>query len=644
MNIIKSPQYINPAYNPVIYQFGSTYSSVLYFDINVNDIDSSSLILSDKAYVTPVNPTGSDYNISDVARDVVRWDINNYNTLSAPLSLSVRELGLDVSEVGLIGLTTSQLSATQSITPFLVWNAKLNRLDYNRFNYREWIVLSDSTNVNFLTDKPDYFKVNDFSREYLYFNKDYSQSLKWRITTLNNTGGVITSATFSITDSSYSMRLDVSPKVLNYNLSNILNGSSFYKIELLNTAGTPISDAKYFRYVDAKCNLEIVNVLWENNLGGIDSYQFQSPLEERDVERITIRKNEFYYDSNLNYVDERDDIFNQRTKVVSSNLKSRYKLWTAPLSDLENEWIAGLLDSRNVWIELNDGRLYPVTLAETNYTINIKKYVRNEYIQSQWTFEITEDYINKSDLLASDVVTTSTTTTTTTLFCPITTGFTASATHSSINASWSTMGGAVVSYEVTIIRGDTPGVELPGYPISTTASSYSFTGLASDTDYYIYVRSVCGVNTSSYSELLVRTTTDGGATTTTTSTTTTTTTTAGGLSAVVYASLKSPGGYGIGVSYRINGGAWNDLSGGLFPNTCGTETYVGAVTGINSGDIISIAMRDIGNHNDLLFACYPGSSACSESLSYCGRDVPFEDVITSNMIYYIAGASTETPC
>ena len=75
----------------------------------MNDIDSSSLILSDKAYVTPVNPTGSDYNISDVARDVVRWDINNYNTLSAPLSLSVRELGLDISEVGLIGLTTSQL-------------------------------------------------------------------------------------------------------------------------------------------------------------------------------------------------------------------------------------------------------------------------------------------------------------------------------------------------------------------------------------------------------------------------------------------------------------------------------------------------------------------------------------------------------
>ena len=69
---------------------------------------------------------------------------------------------------------------------------------------------------------------------------------------------------------------------------------------------------------------------------------------------------------------------------------------------------------------------------------------------------------NKSDLLASDVVTTSTTTTTTTQFCPITTGFTASATHSSINASWSTMGGAVVSYEVTIIRGDTPVIELKG--------------------------------------------------------------------------------------------------------------------------------------------------------------------------------------
>ena len=77
------------------------------------------MLLIQKSLKAPVNPTGSEYNISDVARDVVRWDINNYNTLSAPLSLSVRELGLDVSEVGLIGLTTSQLSATQSITPSL---------------------------------------------------------------------------------------------------------------------------------------------------------------------------------------------------------------------------------------------------------------------------------------------------------------------------------------------------------------------------------------------------------------------------------------------------------------------------------------------------------------------------------------------
>ena len=108
--------------------------------------------------------------------------------------------------------------------------------------------------------------------------------------------------------------------------------------------------------------------------------------------------------------------------------------------------------------------------------------------------------------------------------CPITTGFTASASHNSISASWNNMSSPVVSYQVTIVRADTPGVELGGYPVSTTASSYIYTGLDSNTGYYIYVKSICTGNTSSYSELLINTT--AAPTTTTTSTTTTTTTVA----------------------------------------------------------------------------------------------------------------------
>ena len=110
--------------------------------------------------------------------------------------------------------------------------------------------------------------------------------------------------------------------------------------------------------------------------------------------------------------------------------------------------------------------------------------------------------------------------------CPITTGFTASSSYNSISASWNNMSSPVVSYQLTIVRADTPGVELGGYPVSTTASSYIFTSLDSTTGYYIYVKSICTGNTSSYSELYLETTAAPTTTTTTTSTTTTTTTAA----------------------------------------------------------------------------------------------------------------------
>lgn len=138
MNVNKSPLSLTPAYNPVIYQFGSTYSEALFFDVTIYDSTSNAVIVQDRTYITPVAPTQSSYNLSDVARNLVKWQIVNNTVILQPITESVREIYLEVEEWGMVGLTMSQLSATQSLTDFRVWNGQLNRVAFSNYSTSQY--------------------------------------------------------------------------------------------------------------------------------------------------------------------------------------------------------------------------------------------------------------------------------------------------------------------------------------------------------------------------------------------------------------------------------------------------------------------------------------------------------------------------
>ena len=532
MSIIKQPQSWTTSENPVIFQFGSTFSGVLFFDINVKDYDTSSLIINDKSYVTPINPTSSFYNIADITKDLVRWEIVNSNIISEPIELTTREVQLEVAQIALVNNVLNVVGATQTSDPFTIFRGKLNRVEFTNFDYNQW-VLSGTQSGRFLTDKPNYYKVNDANREYLYFLKENSYQPYWVISALSATGSVTGVVEQQITDNVRAIRLDVSPKVIKLQYPSLLTGDCNYKVEIKDGVGTAsgvvIAGPQYYSYeAGTPCNIELVNVLWENNLGGIDSYQFVNPIETRDVTRTYLRKNSYQFNETGDYLDIADDIFNQQERIINSVLETKWKMWTKPLTDDENNWLAGLLNSRNVWIEVESGRIYPVSLVETSYTINQNKY-QNELVQSEWTFKIMDDLLKTENLIAGTQATTTTSTTTTTTtqpVCPIITGLTYSAGTSSITADWDDSSSPVDSYQVSLIEAQTPGVTVSGYPQGVTASNFTFTGLNSGTDYYIYVSSVCSFGNSSWTEGFIQT--SGTPPPTTTSTTTTTTTTSGG--------------------------------------------------------------------------------------------------------------------
>jgi hypothetical protein len=216
-----------------------------------------------------------------------------------------------------------------------------------------------------------------------------------------------------------------------------------------------ISEKKIYQYESGyPCGIDIVNVLWENDLGGIDSYQFINPVETRDVERVNQQKNQYRYFGG-DYTDIQKNVYNQTDRIVDSNLNSTYKMWTKPLTDDENNWISGLLHTKNIFIELVNRRIYPVNLVETSYVIERGKFNVTAPIQSEWSLKVNRDYINAETIIGDkdSVVPTTSTTTTTTTSAPTTTTSTTTTTTTgptttttSTTTTTTTQGGLTYSF------------------------------------------------------------------------------------------------------------------------------------------------------------------------------------------------------
>lgn len=467
----KGPQFYTPAYNPVLFLISSTYSQVLYFNIQVKDVDTNTRVINDRAYVSPITPFSAHYNISDIARDLVTWQINNDGRLFNPVQSSVRELQLLVSDYGVVGNTMSQLGATHTSSTFFVWNGDLPRHKFTDFDYLDYVLTNSTTSsdpIKFLTTKPNYSYVNNYSRDFLYYLKRENVEAHYvQYRELTATMSLLRTWTYEIISYTQSMmRLDVSPKALRYWWDNdnpdvpptFLTPATYYSVHLENSAGATVSEVKYFKYEpEPDCGLDIVNILWQNSLGGIDSYQFIQPVQTRNVERFNIVRNPYQYDASGYYADNYNNIYHDRERVIHNNPSSEWKMWTRVMTDAENNWIAGILTAKNWWIELKNGRVYPCQLVESTYTINKQSYQLSERLQSQFTFRVLDEFIEDGQIYAGmvSIPTTTSTTTTTTTIATTTTTTTSTSTSTSTTTETTTV---VTYYEFAGCgRGNTTG-------------------------------------------------------------------------------------------------------------------------------------------------------------------------------------------
>lgn len=475
ITIVKRPEQYTPAGNPVIWQIQSNNNNLVYFEVNVLEPTASgATILNQNIFPTPEFPTGSYINLSKILDSTVRGELNPSTDLVKPITKSIRDYRLAITEMVATGgtITTGDTYNNTSEINY-VWEAELTRDKFRTFNDDQYVINIGHT-ATFLTNKPDYVEVNDSSVEYLYFlqntsgttvtytnpyNVSFSYSndngttrtvtisfanipsgivtLVWYYRQVGtttwygaNAGGVtspkimsvpsgvvleykcdmytasggfvplntiytshldITVTTYDAINVVYSTydannnlidtytvsltgdtdrmyRADVSPSAVQragLSLTNIV----YYTVSIVDDNGDPLTDVRTYVYKPTECGKEYVNICFLNSLGGVDGAQFHSPVETHNFNKFQVKQNTLGLDSNSQYGDNSDGIFNPSEVTINNTVASQIRVTSEPLSDADAYWLIELFKTKQAWVKLSSGMFAPIELQNPNYQV-----------------------------------------------------------------------------------------------------------------------------------------------------------------------------------------------------------------------------------------------------------------------------------
>ena len=193
------------------------------------------------------------------------------------------------------------------------------------------------------------------------------------------------------------LRIQTSPKKLTAAGVTGLTINNSYQVFIEDMNGNRLTEIRNYKIKDVECNVEYVNICWLNSLGGIDAYQFINPQFTVNATKQSITR----YNENTEHLQPyiNNGVYNTGTEVYKSVNETRFKVYTQPLSDNASDWLTELVNSRQIWAELSNGQLLPLTLTNTNYTVQHQKYIK-EFNQFNFEFSLDNNYM---PMLSGDV-------------------------------------------------------------------------------------------------------------------------------------------------------------------------------------------------------------------------------------------------
>jgi hypothetical protein len=398
LSILQRPQKFSPSGNKMIWQVESDDSTIVYFKSELIDTDTTTTISQFNIFPTPQTPTGSFIDLSRLVSNVVNWEINNNQSLFvAPMHKTVRGYRLKITEripdttTGLI-VDGDEYNNINDVS--YAFNAQLGRITAANWQQLKYVINPTSL-ASFLTNKPNFVKTNDISAECLYFLQDEQASfLQARVRTFNKNGSQIFSSIqgFSLTD--YKMfRLNVSPKSLMQSCNLDFTNVHKYVIDILDGGNVPVTEERVYYYEPLDCNLDYVNLLFVNALGGIDSYQWVAPVDTINVSRFVMKTNSSSINSDGILSDVSDGVFNPSDVIIENKTTTVTRVTSTPLNDAEAYWLQELFESKQIFIELTDGSITPALLNNTTYQIPRLKYSRGQLNIIQIDFTLADGII-----------------------------------------------------------------------------------------------------------------------------------------------------------------------------------------------------------------------------------------------------------
>lgn len=216
------------------------------------------------------------------------------------------------------------------------------------------------------------------------------QNLVFRVNRYNKDGSYTLSSTITSTGSAidYTMiEFNLSPQALNAALGttfideDTLYYNVFASIEVSSGVFTTATSPNFYPYCESK--YEVFTLVWLNQYGGYDSYQFPKKSKRTyNSDKKSFERIPYMVDSSnglMSYVQRSgsstSNVMVESSIVYDSKFKETMSFNTDIIDELTYDWLSELIISPSVFVYL-DSAFVPLTIKETNY--DFKKRVNDK--------------------------------------------------------------------------------------------------------------------------------------------------------------------------------------------------------------------------------------------------------------------------
>jgi hypothetical protein len=374
MTIDNQPQLYNPANSPNIFKLTSYNPNILNFGVKVLDAANNNLIANQIFQTLPNLSGATAFDLSRILSNLTGFQLNVSGNIVEPVNL-VKSYKLQITENVISGSSIVTVDTITSST-FKIWNADLNPVQYNHYDYNDYVMQADSgrSETLFLTSKPNYSKLHFHSTELLYLlNKDVSgYTVSYKLyDKANHYIGL-----YTYTGSTYSeaIRIQASPLALAEYFNIDFRPVKYFTVQVFDLAGSPKTKLRFYQYEQLKCNDEPVILVFANSFGGFDSCFFLNPKESISVTKNSIDRYPYSFNSTGAYSNINNKIYNKEKETISIDSLSTYTLVSQALNDVDSRYLKQLFTSPEVYVKLQDGNFLPVQLVNNNYEVQKQRY------------------------------------------------------------------------------------------------------------------------------------------------------------------------------------------------------------------------------------------------------------------------------